>query len=71
MKRVLGLYLYIFVVMCLMIFNQTHACPTHVGVIGDDTPPFFSDEAYDVSELHASNGTPLLDDDIEFLHDGA
>ena len=72
MKRTLGLYLLFFAIVGVMIFNA-HACPTHLGVMDDESPPFFSDEAYDIGDMHAHNEGSFFDDvdDQDPLGDGA
>ena len=38
------------VVLLLLMQRGASACPACVGKVTDDSPPFFQDEAYDLSE---------------------
>lgn len=50
-----------FCVLCIVLslfFGVLLSCPTCIGRLSQDSPPFFSDEAYQLEEIKKPTQTP-------------
>lgn len=51
----------VFCIILSLFFGALLSCPTCIGRLSQDSPPFFTDEAYQLEETKKTPSTPVND----------